>query len=132
MKMTVGERISTIRKKKKIKQVDLAKAVGLTVNGLQKIEYGDVQPKASTIHKIAKVLGVSDIELDDSLKEMVERWNEQNDVQSLEQEARLFDRLPPFTEDDIEAFHQFLLLSPDGKEKASEYIDFLMQKQEKK
>ena len=130
--MTIGQRIKTIRKEKGISQAKLAEDSGIGIASVQRIEYGQFQPKKETVHKIAKALGVSDTDLDDSLKEMLDRWNEQNDVQSLEQEARLFDRLPPFTEDDIEAFHQFLLLSPDEKEKASEYIDFLMQKQEKK
>lgn len=130
--MNIGEKIRTIRKQKGIKQKDLASSVGLTVNGLQKIEYGETIPKKSTIHKIARVLDVSDIDLDDNLKEMVDRWSKQNDVHSLEQEAKLFDQLPPFTQDDIDAFHQFLLLNPEGKIKASEYIDLLMQKYQRK
>ena len=130
--MTIGQRIKAIRTEKGISQAKLAEDSGIGIASIQRIEYGQFQPKKETVHKIAKILGVSDIELDDSLKEMVEKWNEQNDVRSLEQEARLFDKLPPFTEDDIEAFQNFLLLNPDGKAKASEYIDFLMQKQEKK
>ena len=130
--MTVGERIKTIRKQKGIKQKDLAKTIGLTTSGLQKIEYGEVIPKAQTVHRIAKALDVSDIDLDDSLKEMVDRWNIQNNVPALAEESELFDDLPPFTIDDIEAFHKFLLLTPEGKDKASEYIDFLMQKHTQK
>lgn len=129
--MNIGEKIRTIRKQKGIKQKDLAISVGLTVNGLQKIEYGKTIPKRITIHKIAKVLGVSDIELDDDLREMIEKWNTQTDVDSLKQESDVFDVLPPFNQDDIDVFHQFLLLNPNGKQKASEYIDLLMHKHKK-
>lgn len=128
--MDIGERIRTIRKKKGIKQKDLAKTIGLTTNGLQKIEYGEVIPKRLTVHKIAKALEVSDIDLDDNLKEMVERWNE-NNVSVIAEEAVNFSNLPPYTIDDIEIFRNFLSLDPEGKEKASEYIDFLMQKHRK-
>lgn len=128
--MDIGERIRTIRKKKGIKQKDLAKTIGLTTNGLQKIEYGEVIPKRLTVHKIAKALEVSDIDLDDNLKEMVERWNE-NNVSAIAEEAVIFSNLPPYTIDDIEIFRNFLSLDPEGQEKASEYIDFLMQKHRK-
>ncbi|MDD3052216.1 MAG: helix-turn-helix transcriptional regulator [Candidatus Cloacimonetes bacterium] len=130
--MEIGQRIATIRKEKGIKQVDLAKSIGLSKNGLQKIEYGDVTPKATTIHKIAKALGVLDIDLDDGLKEMVEKWNEENDVQKLSSESQFFDTMISLYGHDISStFNDFLSLTDEGQQKASEYIDLLMQKYKK-
>lgn len=126
--MEIGKRIATIRKQKGLSQKELSEKIGLkSVQGLQKIEYGDFHPKKETLQKIAKVLGVSIIELDDELKETVDRWNQEHDVETLSEEVRIFDKLPPYTEDDIDTFGQFLSLNSDGKQKVSEYIDDLIQ-----
>ena len=126
--MEIGKRIATIRKQKGLSQKELSEKIGLkSVQGLQKIEYGDFHPKKETLQKIAKVLGVSIIELDDELKKTVDRWNQEHDVETLSEEVRIFDKLPPYTEDDIDTFGQFLSLNSDGKQKVSEYIDDLIQ-----
>lgn len=87
--MEIGKRIATIRKQKGLSQKELSEKIGLkSVQGLQKIEYGDFHPKKETLQKIAKVLGVSIIELDDDLKETVDRWNQEHDVKTIPEDCR--------------------------------------------
>lgn len=87
--MEIGKRIATIRKQKGLSQKELSEKIGLkSVQGLQKIEYGDFHPKKETLQKIAKVLGVSIIELDDDLKETVDRWNQEHDIKTLPEDCR--------------------------------------------
>lgn len=129
--MTTGQNIRRIRKLKGISQKSLAELAGLTVNGLQKIEYDEITPKMTTVHKIAVALGVEDIDLDEHMKEMLQKWNDQIDTTALQKEVALFDHLPNYDEDDIEVFGQFLLLNSCGKQKVSEYIDLLIQKYKK-
>ena len=132
--MDIGEKIRTIRKQKGIKQKDLAKQVGLTTNGLQKIEYGEVTPKATTVHKIASALNVSDIDLDDRLQEMLVEWNDKflSTMDTLREDAKIFDQIiKRYGQETASTINDFLSLDPEGQEKASEYIDFLMQKHRK-
>lgn len=87
--MEIGKRIATIRKQKGLSQKELSEKIGLkSVQGLQKIEYGDFHPKKETLQKIAKVLGVSIIELDDDLKETVDRWNQEHDIKTIPEDCR--------------------------------------------
>ena len=132
--MDIGEKIRTIRKQKGIKQKDLAKQVGLTTNGLQKIEYGEVTPKATTVHKIASALNVSDIDLDDRLQEMLVEWNDKflSTMDTLQEDAKIFDQIiKRYGQETASTINDFLSLDPEGQEKVSEYIDFLMQKHRK-
>lgn len=130
--MKIGEKIRTIRKQKGIKQKDLASSIGLTVNGLQKIEYGKTIPKRITVHKIAKVLGVSDTDLDDNLREMLERFNQEHDPEALSKEVSVWESITEtFGEEPASFFNDFLSLNPEGQQKASEYMEFLMQKHKK-
>lgn len=132
--MDIGEKIRTIRKQKGIKQKDLAKQVGLTTNGLQKIEYGEVTPKATTVHKIASALNVSDIDLDDRLQEMLVEWNDKflSTMDTLREDAKIFDQIiKRYGQETASTINDFLSLDPEGQEKVSEYIDFLMQKHRK-
>ena len=121
--MTVGDNIKTIRKKKGIKQKDLASYIEMTVRGLQDIEYGKTQPRVGTVLKIAKCLNVSPTIINPDLN-----WNDYIDTESLSNEVQVWDSLPDYNEDDIDIFRSFLSLNPDGKQKASEYIDLLMLK----
>ena len=132
--MDIGEKIRTIRKQKGIKQKDLAKQVGLTTNGLQKIEYGEVTPKTITVHKIASALNVSDIDLDDRLQEMLVEWNDKflSTMDTLQEDAKIFDQIiKRYGQETASTINDFLSLDPEGQEKVSEYIDFLMQKHRK-
>jgi len=59
MTETLGERIRMHRARLKLSQTELGKRVGLSTNSISAIESGHVDPKASKIKAIAKVLGVS-------------------------------------------------------------------------
>ena len=125
--LTVGENIKTIRKKKGIKQKDLASDIEMTVRGLQDIEYGKTQPRIGTVLKIAKCLNVSPRTINPDLN-----WDDYIDTESLSKEVQVWDTLPDYDEDDIEIFRQLLSLNPDGKQKVLEYIQDLIPKYKKK
>lgn len=61
--MKVGRKIKEERMKKKIKQVELAKKVGISNTFLSDIEVGRSNPSIDTLRKIAEVLEVSYSEL---------------------------------------------------------------------
>ena len=44
-------------------QVKLAKMVGLTENGYQKLEYGKTKPRYDTVRKLASILGATESDL---------------------------------------------------------------------
>lgn len=54
----VGLRIKTSRKLRKMTQTDLAKAVGVTYQQIQKYEKGGNRVSASMLHAIASALGI--------------------------------------------------------------------------
>ncbi len=56
--MCIGNLIRTLRKKKGLKQVDLAKMAGISVQYLCKIEMGRNLPSRKTLYKIAKALDI--------------------------------------------------------------------------
>ena len=56
----IGKNIRALRQKKKLSQEKLARLTDISLNTLTKIESGFTKrPSIQTIHKIAKVLGVS-------------------------------------------------------------------------
>ena len=59
MAETLGDRIRMHRARLKLSQSELGKQVGLSTNSMSAIESGHVDPKASRLKAIAKVLGVS-------------------------------------------------------------------------
>ena len=59
----LGENIQTVRKLKKMKQQELADAVGINMQSLSKIERGVNYPTFETLEKIMEVLEVSPNEL---------------------------------------------------------------------
>ncbi|WP_331490520.1 helix-turn-helix transcriptional regulator [Metaclostridioides mangenotii] len=61
--MKVGCKIKEERMKKKIKQIELAKKVGISNTFLSDIEVGRSNPSIDTLRKIAEVLEVSYSEL---------------------------------------------------------------------
>ena len=130
--MTIGQNIKSIRTKQGISQKTLAIKSGVGLASIQRIEYGQLNPKRETLHKIAKALHVNDIDLDDHLKEMFKSWDDHNDAESLSKEVQVWDTLPDYDEDDIEIFRQMLSLNPDGKQKVSTYIEDLIPKYKKK
>lgn len=59
----IGKNIVAIRKQKNISQKELAKTIGITAQGLLKIEKGLVDPKTETLEKIIQALNISANEL---------------------------------------------------------------------
>ena len=126
--MTVGERIRTIRKEKGLTQKQLATETGLSVRSIQDFEYDKIVPKLETLLKISSVLQVSPRKINPSVQ-----WDDYIDTESLSKEVKLWEAFEEtFGQEASETVHDFLSLNPDGRKKASEYIDLLMPKYEEK
>lgn len=61
--MTVGERIRTARKSVGLTQKQVGEGSGIAETTIRRYELGDLNPKFSTLAKIASVLGVSPLYL---------------------------------------------------------------------
>jgi transcriptional regulator with XRE-family HTH domain len=59
MQQTTGERIRLLRDRARLSQAQLGDRVHLSFNSICAMERGRVDPKASKIRQIARVLGVS-------------------------------------------------------------------------
>lgn len=117
--MNTGERIKAIRKEKGFTQKHLAELTGLSVNAIQSYEYGKYEPKIPQIEKIAEALDVSPFDI-------------MYDVNQLQEDVKIFDQIiKRYGQETASTINDFLSLDPEGQEKASEYIDFLMQKHSK-
>ena len=57
--MTLGEKISLLRKKKNLSQADLAEKVNVTRDTIGKYERNDIIPTVEKARKIADILGIS-------------------------------------------------------------------------
>ncbi|TSJ79801.1 MAG: helix-turn-helix domain-containing protein (plasmid) [Candidatus Cardinium sp.] len=79
--MSFGERLTLVRKRKKLSQSDLGKKTGINGDAYGRYERGEVRPTIEMAVKIAQALevsldyltGISDIELD---KDMMVRMQE--------------------------------------------------------
>ncbi len=85
--MTLGQKITKIRKEKKLSQIDVAKFVGVSHDTISKYERDDIIPSVVNAKKIAKVLTVSLDYLmseDDNLEVVdVDMLNRMKEVQRL-------------------------------------------------
>ena len=61
--MSLGERISELRKASKMSQVDLAKAMEVSRQAVSKWETGTADPSTANLIALAKLYGVSPEEL---------------------------------------------------------------------
>lgn len=57
--MTLGEKITKLRKEKKFSQIDIANSIGVSRDAISKYERGDIVPSVENAKKIADVLDVS-------------------------------------------------------------------------
>lgn len=57
--MTLGQKITKIRKEKKLSQIDVAKFVGVSRDAISKYERDDITPSVENAKKIAQVLNIS-------------------------------------------------------------------------
>lgn len=81
--MGLGEKISKIKKLKKMSQVELAEQTGISRDAISKYERGEVSPSVDYAKRIADALGVS---LDYLVSD-----NEQEDIVDVEMLKRLRD-----------------------------------------
>ena len=132
--MTIGQSIRTFRNKIGMTQQELSEKTGISVQSIRKYESDKVVPKSQNLQSIAKTLGVSPSDIDSGLKDTLERWNQTIDVEDLSSSSKMFDiMISLYGEDLSSTVNDFLEhLTPEGQQKASEYIDFLMQKHSKK
>ena len=131
--MTIGQSIRTFRNKVGMTQQELSEKTGISVQSIRKYESDKVVPKSQNLRSIAKTLGVSPSDIDSGLKDTLERWNQTIDRESLHKEVELWESITEtFGEESASFFNDYLSLTPEGQQKASEYIDFLMQKHSKK
>lgn len=57
--MTLGQKISKLRKEKKLSQIDMAKQVGVSRDAISKYERDDNIPSVENAKRIAKILDVT-------------------------------------------------------------------------
>ncbi len=57
--MTLGEKITKLRKEKKLSQLDIASTIGVSRDAISKYERGDIVPSVENAKRIADVLDVS-------------------------------------------------------------------------
>ncbi len=57
--MSLGQKITKIRKEKKLSQVDIASYVGVSRDAISKYERDDIIPSVENANKIAQILNVS-------------------------------------------------------------------------
>lgn len=125
--MSVAERIKTIRKEKGLTQKQLAELTGLLEPTIRKYESGKVQPKSENLNKIASALCVHPSQIDSRLV-----WNDEYDVKQLAEDSVLWEAIVRrYGEEPASTMNDFLSLTDEGQQKASEYIDYLMQKYKK-
>lgn len=68
--MTLGDKITMLRKQKNLSQGDLADKIGVSRDAIGKYERGDIMPTADKAKKMADVLGVSlDFLMNEAAKE---------------------------------------------------------------
>ena len=90
--MILGQKITKIRKEKKLSQVDVASHVGVSRDAISKYERDDIIPSVENAKKIAKVLGVSLdylVSEDDTLEVVdVDMLNRMREIQRLSDEDK--------------------------------------------
>lgn len=77
---TLGQRIANARNYKKISQDALAKEIGITKRIIIEYESGKIEPKLSTILKIADACGVSSIWLIFGTNQMLQKTEDKNNI----------------------------------------------------
>ena len=90
--MSLGQKITKIRKEKKLSQVDIASYVGVSRDAISKYERDDIIPSVENANKIAKVLGVSLDYLmseDDNLEVVdIDMLNRMKEIQRLSEDDK--------------------------------------------
>ena len=58
MSKAFNERLKELRKAAGLTQQQLAQACGISISGVQKLEYGGIDPSWSTVQRLAGALGI--------------------------------------------------------------------------
>ena len=98
--MTFGERLMSVRKKKKLSQADIGKLIKINGDAYGRYERNEVKPTIEMATKIANALEVSldylvgktELELDNSMLKRVEAVSKMND----EDKGHVFSLLDAF------------------------------------
>tara|TARA_Y100000114_G_C11629074_1_gene263512 strand:- start:36 stop:410 length:375 start_codon:yes stop_codon:yes gene_type:complete len=99
--VTIGDKISQLRRERKWTQSELAERAGITQNQVSRIEKGKTRPRGSTIQGLADALGVDPEDLENN-----PIFEEESPVAKMAQE-----------DPDLAAlFAQISLLSPKQRE----------------
>jgi len=118
-KHDVGMNIKQARKKKKLKQKELAALIGFSESSISKYEQGLVQIPGTVLERISKVLEVP-------LSEICSWDNEFNSNGKLAKEVKIFEEIQnSFGSDAVSLLNAFDTLNSSGKEKACEYVSDL-------
>lgn len=90
--MSLGQKITKIRKEKKLSQVDVASYVGVSRDAISKYERDDIVPSVENANKIAQILGVSLDYLmseDDNLEVVdIDMLNRMKEIQRLSEDDK--------------------------------------------
>ena len=90
--MSLGQKITKMRKEKKLSQVDVASYVGVSRDAISKYERDDIVPSVENANKVAQILGVSLDYLmseDDSLEVVdIDMLNRMKEIQRLAEEDK--------------------------------------------
>ncbi len=109
-KSIVGMNIKQARKKKKMKQKELAELIGYTESSISKYEQGLVDIPNTVIGLIARALDVTPVEL------LGESWeSEFNPDGKLSEEVKMIEEKQE--KEDVKLLQQFHMLNDAGKEK---------------
>lgn len=115
----VGMNIKQARKKKGLKQKELAELIGFSESSISKYEQGLIQIPNTVLERIAKVLDVP-------LFELLPWETEFNSDGKLSKESRIFDEIKSlFGKNVTDLLNNYLQLNKEGQKKASEYISDL-------
>lgn len=57
--MSISDRLLSLRKSKKLTQKEISQAIGISVMGYQRYEYGTREPTASILIKLADYFNIS-------------------------------------------------------------------------
>lgn len=112
-KKIVGMNIKLARKKKKMKQKELADLIGYTESSISKYEQGLIQIPNTVIDLIARALEISPVDL------LGESWESENNPDGkLSEEVKTIEAVQSFFGDDaLKLLQQFQMLNESGREK---------------
>lgn len=89
LKSQLGQKIQTLRKKRRLTQEKFAELIGIDPKNVSKIENGNNYPSSETLTSIAKALGVEIYELFVFKEEIPYSLMRQEIIQSLEDEKKV-------------------------------------------